>query len=245
VKNDVDSLEDQIDAVLPQTQCRQCGFAGCRPYARALAAGNADINLCPPGGAQGVKVLADLLGLTPKPLAGGHPPYPLRMVAVIDETLCIGCVKCIQACPVDAIVGAPRHMHTVLASECTGCALCISLCPVDCLALRPPPEATAIGTPVARDRTLENVPGSVATTENKPRHPAPSRADRARERYEARLTRLARDRAQQKESARLLREQLVSGGRGVIRESVERAKRKRLVDNERSNPDDAAPDPGL
>jgi electron transport complex protein RnfB len=133
-----DSLADQIDALLPQTQCGQCGYAGCKPYAAAIAAGDADINQCPPGGDDGVKNLAQLLGIESKPLNRSYGiPKPAR-VAVIDETTCIGCTLCIQACPVDAIVGAAKLMHSVIETECTGCELCLPPCPVDCIALCEP-----------------------------------------------------------------------------------------------------------
>ncbi len=136
-------LADRLDALLPQTQCTKCGYPGCRPYAEAIAAGEADIDQCPPGGAAGIDKLARLLGRAPLPLNPKHGVEgPLRL-AVIDEALCIGCTLCIQACPVDAIVGAPRRMHTVLASHCTGCDLCLPPCPVDCIAMVPvdPPRA--------------------------------------------------------------------------------------------------------
>ena len=132
-----DDLARRIDALLPQTQCTQCGYEGCRPYARAIAAGEADINQCPPGGAEVVSALARLLGREPKPLNPANGAYRPPQVAVIDEDICIGCTKCIQACPGDAIVGASKLMHTVIASWCTGCELCIAPCPVDCIALLP------------------------------------------------------------------------------------------------------------
>ena len=128
-----------IDRVLPQTQCGQCGYPGCRPYAAAIASGEADINQCPPGGTAGVRKLADLLGCTPKPLNPVHGIEKTAVVALIVEEDCIGCTKCIQACPVDAIVGAPKRMHTVIADLCTGCELCLPPCPVDCIVLIPPP----------------------------------------------------------------------------------------------------------
>lgn len=128
-----DPVVDQIDALLPQTQCAQCGFPGCRPYAEAIAAGEADINQCPPGGEAGIRALADLLGREPKPLNPDNGVEKPRRVAVIDEQACIGCTLCIQACPVDAIVGASKQMHTVIAAECTGCDLCLPPCPVDCI----------------------------------------------------------------------------------------------------------------
>ena len=130
-------LARRIDALLPQTQCTKCGFAGCRPYAEAIAAGTADIDQCPPGGDDGVARLALLLGREPKPLNPANGAFRAPQVAVIDEATCIGCTKCIQACPVDAIVGASKLMHTVIASWCTGCELCLPPCPVDCIALVP------------------------------------------------------------------------------------------------------------
>jgi electron transport complex protein RnfB len=124
---------DAIDALLPQTQCGLCGYPGCRPYAEAIADGEADINQCPPGGETGIRALALLLGREPKPLNPEHGEIRPASVVVIREDECIGCTKCIQACPVDAIVGAPKLMHTVLADRCTGCDLCIPPCPVDCI----------------------------------------------------------------------------------------------------------------
>jgi H+/Na+-translocating ferredoxin:NAD+ oxidoreductase subunit B len=129
-----DPLVEKIDAILPQTQCGQCGFPGCKPYAEAISKGEADVNRCPPGGEEGVRRLADLLGVEPKPLDEGLEHKP-KSVAVIDENLCIGCTLCIQACPVDAIAGAAKQMHTVVADLCTGCELCVAPCPVDCIAM--------------------------------------------------------------------------------------------------------------
>jgi electron transport complex protein RnfB len=131
----VSSLAERIDAVLPQTQCRQCGFDGCRPYAAAIAAGSADIDRCPPGGTAGVVKLAHVTGLPIRPLdLTRGVPKPL-VLAVIDESACIGCTLCIQACPVDAIIGGAKRMHVVVAELCTGCELCVPPCPVDCIAL--------------------------------------------------------------------------------------------------------------
>lgn len=132
-----DPVVDQVDALLPQTQCGQCNFAGCRPYAEAIVAGQADINQCPPGGEQTIRALADLLGRDPKPLNPENGEEKISTVAVIDEDTCIGCTLCIQACPVDAILGGPKQMHTVIASECTGCDLCLEPCPVDCITMVP------------------------------------------------------------------------------------------------------------
>ncbi|WP_455223534.1 electron transport complex subunit RsxB [Kaarinaea lacus] len=128
-----DPLVEKIDALLPQTQCGQCTYAGCRPYAEAIAKGEADINQCPPGGETTIIALADLLGRDPKPLNPEHGEETTKRVAVIDEEICIGCTLCIQACPVDAILGAPKQMHTVIEDECTGCDLCVPPCPVDCI----------------------------------------------------------------------------------------------------------------
>jgi electron transport complex protein RnfB len=131
------ALADQIDAVLPQTQCEQCGYHGSRPYAEAIARGEAEINLCPPGGTAGIEKLAALLQRPVLPLDPAHGMEKPRMLARIVEADCIGCTKCIQACPVDAIVGAAKLMHTVLADDCTGCELCVPACPVDCIVLEP------------------------------------------------------------------------------------------------------------
>jgi electron transport complex protein RnfB len=129
-------IADQINAILPQTQCGQCGYPGCRPYAEAIANGEA-INKCPPGGEAGIQALADLLDVEPIPLDEEHGEESVKAVAFIREDECIGCTKCIQACPVDAILGAAKHMHTVIASECTGCDLCVEPCPVDCIDMVP------------------------------------------------------------------------------------------------------------
>jgi electron transport complex protein RnfB len=133
-----DLLVDQIDAILPQTQCRRCGFEGCRPYARALAAGETEINRCPPGGTTGVIRLAEVLKRPSLPIDPecGSADTP-RGVARIIERDCIGCTLCIQACPVDAIIGAPKRMHTVIEPHCTGCELCLAPCPVDCIVMEP------------------------------------------------------------------------------------------------------------
>lgn len=136
-------LVRRIDALLPQTQCTKCGYAGCAPYAEALADGLSEPNRCPPGGAAGAVALASLLEVTPLPLDTTRgQPGPLT-VAVIDEQHCIGCTLCIRACPVDAILGANKRMHTVLADVCTGCDLCVAPCPVDCISMQPVQPARA------------------------------------------------------------------------------------------------------
>lgn len=133
----MNTVADAIDKVLPQTQCTQCGFPGCRPYADAIVHGEADINQCPPGGETVIRELALLLGRDIKPLDESHGIEKQREIALIDEDICIGCKKCIQVCPVDAILGAAKLMHTVIASECTGCNLCPAVCPVDCIDMVP------------------------------------------------------------------------------------------------------------
>lgn len=157
---------DRIDALLPQTQCTRCGYPTCRAYAEAIARNEADIDQCPPGGADGVVALAELLGRAAKPLNPVYGAEAPPLVAVIDEDVCIGCTKCIKACPVDAIVGAAKRMHTVLSAECTGCELCLPPCPVDCIAMVP-----AAAQPLSRNAVLE-------------------RAMHARERFDARNARL-------------------------------------------------------
>jgi electron transport complex protein RnfB len=167
-------LAERIDALLPQTQCTRCGFAGCRPYAEALARGESDINRCPPGGMPVMRALATLLGRPERAIdpACGEPGPP--RVAVIDEPECIGCAKCIDACPTDAIVGARKWLHAVLSGDCSGCELCVPACPVDCIHLVPAPG-------------LPELPlGAEALT---------ARAAHFRSLYEARLARRTRDAA--------------------------------------------------
>ncbi|MDO8438526.1 MAG: RnfABCDGE type electron transport complex subunit B [Nitrosomonadaceae bacterium] len=184
-------LIEKIDAILPQTQCRQCGFSGCGPYAAAIAEGNANINQCPPGDETGIQKLADLLGVRPIPLNNAHGVPKPRAAALIDEQICIGCTLCIEACPVDAIVGAARQMHTVIAAECTGCELCLAPCPVDCISMIPVVKqisAAACEPCIASDDWL--------LRENEMKKKA---ADRARARHQFRLQRLEREKQEQAE----------------------------------------------
>ncbi|WP_061167001.1 electron transport complex subunit RsxB [Caballeronia hypogeia] len=166
------TLAERIEDLLPQTQCTKCGYPACRPYAQAIAAGKANYNRCPPGGAEGIARLAALLGKPDIPLDTTHGVERARPVAVIDENVCIGCTLCMQACPVDAIVGAAKQMHTVIAELCTGCDLCVPPCPVDCIAM----------IPVTGERT-----GWDAWSQKQ--------ADAARVRHEQREARLERERA--------------------------------------------------
>jgi electron transport complex protein RnfB len=154
------TLADRLDAALPQTQCTRCGYPDCRGYAEAMASGDADIDRCPPGGAEGVVRLAALTGRPVKPIDPARGHEGPRALAVIDEAWCIGCTLCIKACPVDCIVGASKRMHTVIDARCTGCELCVPVCPVDCIAM----------VPVSGERT-----GWAAWS--------PAQADDARERY--------------------------------------------------------------
>ncbi|MFL6696336.1 MAG: electron transport complex subunit RsxB [Vitreoscilla sp.] len=164
------SLADRIDALLPQTQCTRCGYPDCRAYAEAVASGEAPHNQCPPGGAQGIRLLAQLLGRPELPLNPEFGDEGPRRIVYIEEATCIGCTLCIQACPVDAIVGAPKRMHAVIEADCTGCELCLPVCPMDCIALE---QASAGAT------------GWAAWS--------PAQADAARARYAGRQARLARD----------------------------------------------------
>ncbi|CAB3794947.1 Ion-translocating oxidoreductase complex subunit B [Paraburkholderia fynbosensis] len=168
---DIKILADRIEDLLPQTQCTKCGYPACRPYAEAIANGEANYNQCPPGGAEGIARLAALLGKPVIPLNSANGIERPRPLAVIDEQVCIGCTLCMQACPVDAIVGAPKQMHTVIAELCTGCDLCVPPCPVDCIAM---PSVTGDAT------------GWNAWTQ--------SQADAARARHDRREARLARER---------------------------------------------------
>jgi electron transport complex protein RnfB len=143
---------DDIDALLPQTQCTRCGYTGCRPYAEAIASGSAEINQCPPGGSATIATLATLLHREPLPLNPVNGIEGPTLVAQIDEDICIGCAKCLPPCPVDAIVGARKQMHTVVAGLCTGCELCIAPCPVDCIKMVP--RADLVGAPPAPEPHL-------------------------------------------------------------------------------------------
>lgn len=200
-------LTEKIDAVLPQTQCGQCGFDGCQPYAEAIADGHADINQCPPGGDTTAARIAAILNIAPKPLntAYGHPKPPA--IAVIDEDLCIGCTFCLRACPVDAIIGAAKYMHTVLIELCTGCERCIAPCPMDCISMVPVPEPA---TPEIRQQKAED----------------------ARRRYHFRKFRLARNQQHTKKPGQdpseadtaTATQQAISAKQAAIQAAMERAR---------------------
>jgi H+/Na+-translocating ferredoxin:NAD+ oxidoreductase subunit B len=196
---------DTVDAVLPQTQCGECSYAGCRPYAEAMLTGDANINACPPGGVATLKRLAELFQIDPTPyLDDVEKQTRAPSIAVIDENACIGCTKCIKACPVDAILGTGKQMHTVITDECTGCGLCVAPCPVDCIEMKPQDT------------------------------PAYQRA-RASERFQARQlrqVRLAKERAQRHAKARQLtqaenRQQERQAKKAYIAEALARVKQKK------------------
>jgi electron transport complex protein RnfB len=159
----------RIDALLPQTQCTRCGYDGCRPYAAAIVSGEAEINQCPPGGSATIHALAAMLGREFQALNPANGVESAPRVAWVDESRCIGCARCLPPCPVDAIIGAPKYLHTVLIERCTGCELCLAPCPVDCIEMRPGPA------------------------------PLPLQAELNRERYEAHTLRLQRQAAERRE----------------------------------------------
>lgn len=235
-------LVAEIDAILPQTQCRRCGFPGCRPYAAAIAEGRAEINQCPPGGEKGVRKLAELLGVSPMPLNAAHGISKPEEVALINEQLCIGCTLCIQACPVDAIVGAAKQMHTVIAAECTGCELCVAPCPVDCISMvqanRQPP---AIG-----DKSLGALNTALACEREK------AAADRARSRYQFRLERLEREKQECQERLGQKAEAMAPGNgssaaanlkKATVQAALERVKAAQAQASKKNN--DAEPLAGI
>ncbi len=223
------ALADRLDATLPQTQCTRCGYADCRAYAEAMAAGEAEINRCPPGGAEGIVRLAVVTGRPPLPLNRDCGTEGPRALAVIDEAWCIGCTLCIKACPVDCIVGAPKLMHTVIDALCTGCELCVPACPVDCIAMLP----------VTADRT-----GWQAWS--------PAQADEARARYVLHGQRLAREQRENDERlaakaqakladlaahSRLTDPAALAAKRAVVEAALQRARARRVPAGEQDSDD--------
>lgn len=204
------SLADQIEDLLPQTQCTKCGYPACRPYAEAIANGDANYNQCPPGGAEGIARIARLLGKPVIPLNPENGVERERPVAVIDESLCIGCTLCIQACPVDAIVGAAKQMHTVVPDLCTGCDLCVAPCPVDCIAM------------------IEVTPGKTGWAAW-----SQQQADAARMRHDFRSLRLKRDKEENdarlaaKAAAKL--NEVDANSASTSEEQAERARKKAII----------------
>jgi electron transport complex protein RnfB len=192
-----------IDALLPQTQCTRCGYPACNAYAEAIARDEARINQCPPGGAAGIASLAALLGRAIEPLNPANGVEKPPEVALIDEAACIGCMKCIQACPVDAIVGASKLMHTVLADECNGCELCIPPCPVDCITMIPSADPT----------------------------PASAHSARYRERYVARNARLAREAGERADELERKKAAIDAGGGGAsaVQAAIARARARKAA----------------
>ncbi len=216
------SLARRIDALLPQTQCTRCGYPACLDYAQAIAKNEVDINQCPPGGAAGILALATLLdraGKAVQSLVHGIEK-PCVEIAVIDEAACIGCTKCIQVCPVDAIVGAQKLMHAILADECSGCELCIPACPVDCIAMI---ETGDDGSEAQREVRMTADPGSDTWRE------AMERAGQYRRRFDARNARLARERAQRDEAiaARKAEVHATAVSRSSVLDAIARAKARR------------------
>jgi electron transport complex protein RnfB len=188
-----------IDEILPQTQCRQCGYDGCKPYATAIAQGQAQINQCPPGGDAGIRALADLLHLPALPLDTAHGVTKPKALAVIDEQRCIGCTLCIQACPVDAILGASKQMHTVISQECTGCELCLAPCPVDCIIMLP-----------------ETSPGDT----HQAMVPSKAAANLARTRHQNRQARLARETQQRTQAYARKKPVTASSAENLAKDSI-------------------------
>lgn len=208
---------DAIDALLPQTQCRRCGYDGCRPYAEAIAAGETDINRCPPGGDATVERLAALTGETVKPIEPECGDASIPKVAYIREAECIGCTRCIQVCPTDAIIGAAKQMHTVIEFDCTGCELCVPACPVDCIDM--PESGAESGQPLWPPQRAIDA----------------ERAARARELFEARRRRLNQKTTRRRRSNRHdatvdAREDAAAGSadkKATIADAIARAKARR------------------
>ena len=206
---------DEVDALLPQTQCTKCGYAGCRPYAEAIVRGEAGIDQCPPGGARGIAKLATLLQRPVQPLNPRYGVEQPRAAALIREDLCIGCTLCIQACPVDAIVGAAKQMHTVLLAVCTGCELCVAPCPVDCI------DIIALHDLVLRGAEALASESTI---------PVANHAQLWRQRYDTHQRRMASEQASQRTGKRTkaaVEDHDLARKRAVIQAALERARARR------------------
>ncbi|MCW5636583.1 MAG: electron transport complex subunit RsxB [Rubrivivax sp.] len=225
------SLADRIDAALPQTQCTRCGFPDCRGYAEAMASGEADINRCPPGGAEGIVRLAAITGRGVHPLDPERGQEGPRALAVIDEDWCIGCTLCIKACPVDCIVGASKLMHTVIEPLCTGCELCVPVCPVDCIAM----------VPVTGDRTGWQAWSSELALEARERYAFHrERVERERRENDERLAAKAAQKLADLEAASTLTDpQLLARKRAVIEAAMQRARAQRAAAGAAAGPGEA------
>ncbi len=219
----VAALADRLDAALPQTQCTRCGYPDCRGYADAMAAGAADINRCPPGGAEGIVRLATITGRAIRPLDPERGHEGPRALAVIDEAWCIGCTLCIKACPVDCIVGASKLMHTVIASLCTGCELCIPVCPVDCIAM----------VPVTAPRTGWAAWGAPEAADARQRYAFHQhRVSREKQENDERLAAKATQKLADLESASSITDpEALARKRAVVEAAVHRARGRRPPDN--------------
>jgi len=215
---------DAIDALLPQTQCRKCGYAGCRPYAEAIASGAADIDRCPPGGEAGLARLAALTGRALRPLDPACGSQGPRTAALIDESACIGCTLCIQACPTDAIVGAPKHMHTVLLEHCTGCELCVPPCPMDCIAIVPLRTLAARGAAAAQRLAAVELAQESARWRARV-HWRAVRGERERAGRDARLAPKAQEKLQALEAQ--AGDPAIDRKRATVRAAIERARARR------------------
>lgn len=218
------TLAEAIDALLPQTQCTKCGYPGCLPYAEAIAAGEAGINQCPPGGAAGVRKLALLLDREEEPLNPINGVERPRTAAVIDEARCIGCTLCIQACPVDAIFGAAKQMHTVLTAACTGCDLCLPPCPVDCIEMVELDDLAARGNSHAAELARQSVE-EMATIARSRYHHRQFRIEREKREREERLGRKADAKLAELES--LPHSADLDRKKAAVRAAIERARARR------------------